>query len=89
MGLKPPHLASSQNNLDSVYYAQGRYAEAESLIRRLWRLEEKILAPDDLELSSILNNLAKVYRVQGELAKAEPLYRKIGGCRCAGGRRGD
>jgi tetratricopeptide repeat protein/NUDIX domain-containing protein len=35
-GVEAPRLASSQNNLASVYYAQGRYAEAESLIRRLW-----------------------------------------------------
>src|SRR5262249_3912697 len=75
-GPEDPRLASSQNNLASLYCLQARYAEAEKLCLNALALEEKILGPDHLELSSILNNLAEVYRVQSQFSKAEPLYRR-------------
>ena len=65
------------NNLALVYEDQGRYAEAEPLLKRSLAVEEKSLGPDNPDLGPALNNLALVYEDQGRYAEAEPLYRRF------------
>ena len=66
----------AHNNLGSLLARKGRYAEAESLIKRALAIKEKALGPDHPYLARRLNNLAELYRAQGQYAKAEPLFRR-------------
>ena len=59
-----------------MYFAQGRYAEAEPLYKRALAISEKALGPDHPDVGSSLNNLAMLYESQGRYAEAEPLYKR-------------
>src|SRR4051812_40375998 len=76
--LEPDHpdVASSLNNLASLYSKQGRYAEAEPLLKRSLAIFEKALGPDHPNVASSLNNLALLYYAQGRYAEAEPLLKR-------------
>jgi tetratricopeptide (TPR) repeat protein len=69
-------VATALNNLGLLYYAQGRYQEAEPLYRRALALREKVLGPDHPDVATSLNNLAGLYDTQGRYKEAEPLYRR-------------
>jgi CHAT domain-containing protein len=69
-------VGTSLNNLALLYYAQGRYAEAEPLYKRSLSIREKGLGPDHPDVGGSLNNLAALYRAQGRYAEAEPLYKR-------------
>src|SRR5262249_8488490 len=68
-----PRLAASLNNLGQVYRAQGRYAEAEPLLRLALDQREQTLDPHDHDLAQSLNDLAALYSAQGRFAEAVPL----------------
>ena len=70
-------VGTSLNNLASLYQAQGKYAEAEPLSRRVLAISEKILGPDHPGVATSLNNLASLYQAQGKYAEAEPLSRRV------------
>lgn len=69
-------LMSTLNSLWDVYQRQGKYAQAEPLLRRVLELNEKSLGADHPNVAASLNNLAGNYRAQGNLAEAEPLYKR-------------
>jgi tetratricopeptide (TPR) repeat protein len=48
----------SLNNLAELYYAQGRYTEAEPLHKRAFGIRENVLGPDHPEVANSLDNLA-------------------------------
>ncbi len=75
-GPNDPRLAGALNNLALIYLAQGRYAEAEPLHKRVLAIAEKALGPNDPRLAVALNNLAELYHAQGRYAEAEPLYKR-------------
>ncbi|MHC4459738.1 MAG: tetratricopeptide repeat protein [Planctomycetota bacterium] len=58
----------------TVYQVQGRYAEAESLLKRSLQVREKVLGSDHPKVATSLNNLGALYDSQGKYAEAEPLY---------------
>ena len=60
----------------SLYYAMGRYDDAEPLYVRLLALLETELGPDHPRVVFGLNNLAAFYLEQGKYAEAEPAYAK-------------
>jgi tetratricopeptide (TPR) repeat protein len=74
----PDHVDTAQilNVLAGIYYAQGRYAEAEPLYLRGLKIYERILGPEHLHTVRNLNNLASLYAAQGRYNEAEPLYRR-------------
>jgi tetratricopeptide (TPR) repeat protein len=74
--MKKHLVALSLNNLASLYYAQGRYADAETLYTRSLAIREKVYGPDHPDVALSLNNLAELYRVQGRYPEAEPLYKR-------------
>ena len=76
LGPDHPDVAQSLNNLAGLYYAQGRYADAEALYKRSLAITKKALGPDHPDVALSLNNLAELYRVQGRYADAEPLYKR-------------
>jgi tetratricopeptide (TPR) repeat protein len=59
-----------------LYYAQGRYAEAQPLYERALAIYEEALGPDHPAVGTTLNNLAELYRAQGRYAEAQPLYER-------------
>lgn len=67
-------LATSLNELASLYYSQGRYAEAEPLYLQALSIREQTLGHDHPDGATSLNNLALLYKSQGRYAEAEPLY---------------
>ena len=76
LGPDHPHVATSLNNLEELYEAQGQYAKAEPLHKRTLAIREKALGPDHPDVAQSLNNLALLYHQQGRYAKAEPLYER-------------
>ena len=60
----------------ALYYAQGRYSEAEPLYQRSLAIWEQQLGADHPDTATSLNNLAGLYRAQGRYSEAEPLYQR-------------
>ncbi|QLE58296.1 tetratricopeptide repeat protein [Nostoc sp. TCL26-01] len=67
-------LATSLNNLASLYDSQGRYSEAEPLYIQALALYRKLLGEEHPSVAMSLNNLAYLYKSQGRYSEAEPLY---------------
>ena len=63
------------NHKATALYAQGRYAEAEALLKHTLSVCERAGEPPNVYIA-ILNNLAEVYIVQGRYAEAEPLLKR-------------
>ena len=75
-GRSDPRLAKTLSDLALLYDAQGRFAEAEPLLRRSLEILEKALGPNHLEVGAKLNSLALLYRAQVRYAEAEPLNQR-------------
>ena len=73
-GLEDPRLATSLNNLASLYQAQRKYAQAELLFERALAIREKSLGPEHPDLATSLNNLGSLYHNQEKYSEAKPLY---------------
>ena len=63
-------------NLASMYIPQGRFGEAEPLVKRSIAILEKALGPEHPDVASSLNTLASVYKSQGRYGEAEPLFKR-------------
>ena len=74
LGDRHPDVASSLNNLASLYQEQGRYEKAEPLYLQALELRKSLLGDRHPDVASSLNNLASLYQEQGRYEKAEPLY---------------
>ena len=66
--------ASGLNNIGSLYYAMGKYIDAEPLFVRSLDIREKILGSDHPSTASSLYNLARLYAQMGKYSQSEPLY---------------
>ena len=82
-GLDHSQVALSMNNLGTLYFAQGRYKEAETLFLKSLQLTKLFLEKDNPQLEMAwgdwaitLNNLAMLYYEQGRYSDAEPLHKK-------------
>src|SRR5262249_55527773 len=64
------------NNLALLYTHQGRYADAEPLLRRSQAIREKALGPDHPAVATSFAGLADLYGAQDRYADAEPLYKR-------------
>jgi tetratricopeptide (TPR) repeat protein len=67
-------LATSLNNLASLYESQGKYSEAELLYLDALETGKRLFTSDHPNVATILNNLAFLYKNQGKYSEAEPLY---------------
>jgi tetratricopeptide (TPR) repeat protein len=76
LGEEHPDVAQSLNNLASLYYSQGRYAQAEQLIQQALELTRHLLGEEHPDVATSLNNLALLYYSQGRYAQAEPLFQQ-------------
>src|SRR5262249_50692942 len=72
-GAEHPSVATDLNNLAGLYYALGRYAEAEPLFKRALAIEEKALGAEHPSVATDLNNRAGP-------STARPATPRPGGC---------
>jgi tetratricopeptide (TPR) repeat protein len=66
LGAYDPRLATSLNNLATLYQDRGEYALAEQLYRRALAIEKKASPQDDPLLADIRSNLAAVRKAEGK-----------------------
>ena len=64
------------NGLAESYKAQGRYGEAEPLLREGLQICRETLGPKHPETLASMNNLGTLYQAQGRYGDAEPLLRE-------------
>src|SRR5665647_650669 len=76
LGLEHPSVATTLNNLTSLYRQMGAYEKALPLYQRALDIYEKILGPEHPSVATTLNNLASLYRQMGAYEKALPLYQR-------------
>jgi tetratricopeptide (TPR) repeat protein len=72
--LDSPDLAKSLDRLGCLYQEQGRYGEAEPLLKKALKLHRQLAGDDHPDVATSLNNLAGLYKSQGRYNEAEPLY---------------
>ncbi len=68
--------AEELNNRVLELYAQGKYAEAEKVARRVLQLGEEEHGPVHPDVAQSLNNLAALLQVQGDYGAVLPLYER-------------
>ena len=68
--------AASYTNLAYNINEQGRYTEAETLLRKALKIRKRLYGEDPLSTAESYNNLAHNLDAQGRHADAEPLHRK-------------
>ena len=73
VGSDHPDVATSLNNLASLYETQGHYAKAEPLYKRSLAINEKALGPNHPSVATTLNNLAELYRSTNRSKEAKEL----------------
>jgi tetratricopeptide (TPR) repeat protein len=61
LGDEHPDVATSFNNLAVLYYAQGRYSEAEPLYQQALALRQNLLGDEHPDVATSFNNLALLY----------------------------
>lgn len=76
LGLEHSDVATSLNNLASLYQATGDNVQAEPLYQRSLAIMEKNLGPKHADLAMVLNGLALLYYNRGDYGRAEPLFRR-------------
>ena len=64
-------MATSLNNLALLYQAQGKYAEAEPLVKRALAIYEKALGPEHPDVARSLENYAALLRETARADEAE------------------
>ncbi len=74
-------MAQSFNNQAGLYQAQGRYAEAEPLVKRALAIREKTLGVEHPEVAQSLENYAALLRKTGRDAEAAKLEARAGAIR--------
>ncbi len=75
-GPQDRRLGTTLDNLGSLRRAQGKYAEAEQLYKRSWKILLTALGSEHSLVAQSLNNLAGIYQAQGRNAEAEPLFKR-------------
>jgi tetratricopeptide (TPR) repeat protein len=75
-GENHPYVATSYNNLASLYESTGRYGEAEPLYQKALEIYLEQLGENHPSVATSYNNLASLYESTGRYGEAEPLYQK-------------
>jgi tetratricopeptide (TPR) repeat protein len=75
-GEEHPAVATCLNGLAWLYREQGRYSEAEPLLRDALAMLKRLLGEEHPAVAGSLNNLALLYADQGQFEKAAPLLEK-------------
>jgi tetratricopeptide (TPR) repeat protein len=70
--------APSLAGLAELYWKQGHYHEAETLLRLTLQIQREELGVNNAEVAKTLDNLAGLAEIMGNYAEAERLYRQAG-----------
>jgi serine/threonine-protein kinase len=73
---QPEVLAEMQRTIGSVYYAQGRYDQAEQVLRAALQNYIRLYGPDSHQIVEASNMLANARLRKGSAAEAEALFQK-------------
>ena len=76
LGKEHPDVATSINNLATLYQAMRSYSQAELLYQRSLAIREKVLGKDHPDVANSLNNLAALYQDLGNYSQTELLYQR-------------
>ena len=68
-----PHIATTLNNLATLYREQGHYDKAEPMFKRALSIQEKSLGTDHPHIAGTLNNLALLYQATNRESEAKKL----------------
>jgi tetratricopeptide (TPR) repeat protein len=68
--------ARTMNQQGETLYAQGKYAQAQTLFEQALETRRRLLTDDQPDTASSYNNLALNLNAQGRYAAAQPLYEK-------------
>ena len=82
------NVGTALANLAALYWAQGRYAEAEPHVRRALAIAENSLGPDHPDVGKALSNLATLYFEQRNWARAADFWRRSAGVTVRRAQRG-
>ncbi len=66
-------MAKSLSDQGLLYIHQGKYSQAEPLLKRALAIYEKVLEPNHRDVASVLQYLGLLYTEQGKYAEAKPL----------------
>ncbi|HOY96896.1 MAG TPA: CHAT domain-containing protein, partial [Catalimonadaceae bacterium] len=69
-----PVVATSLNNLGSLYWKMGDYAKAEPFQLKSLEMQKKNLGENHPDVAGLLGNLGILYQNMGRLQKAEPYH---------------
>jgi len=72
-----PRVLTTLENLAHVYWKRKRYAKAEPLCMRIFKISEKLLGKEHLDCARAANNLALVCERQGKYTEAAVLYQEV------------
>lgn len=75
LGPGHPDVATSLNNLASLYKTIGDYSRAEPLYKRSLAIKEKALGPDHPSVAGTKGNIGFLYLSQGKLDKAYEIFK--------------
>jgi len=71
LGEQNPALASILENLGRLYEKEGKYAEAEVVLRRSLAIREKSFGPNQPNLAGVLLQLSRLYEKTGKTEEAK------------------
>jgi len=76
LGDRHPAVATSLNNLATLYRSQGRYEEAEPLYKQALAMRQELLGDRHPDFATSINDLAGLYYAQGRYEEAKPLCKQ-------------
>src|SRR4051794_26826227 len=71
-----PEGASAREALADLYRIQGRYSDAEQLLKCALKQREEVSGPHHIDICQSLSLLGILYETQGRHAEAEPWRRR-------------
>ena len=76
--LGPNHVkvATSYNNLGSVFKAMGELEQAKDYRQRALEIRIKVLGPNHIDVATSYSNLGSVYKAMGQLERAKIIFNK-------------
>jgi tetratricopeptide (TPR) repeat protein len=72
-----PRVLTTLENLAHVYWKRKKYGKSEPLCMRIFKISEKLLGKEHLDVARAANNLALVCERQGKFTEATVLYQEV------------
>jgi hypothetical protein len=73
LGPNHPDLARTLNNLGTLSWKQGKYAEAGPLYKRVLEIRQRALGPNHVDVAQTMENYAAVLRKTNRNSEADKL----------------